>query len=216
MKTRSWVALAGLLGILGGMSVSAGPRAKPTTTSWTLDFSFHDPQRITLTLPGDRHETTFWYMLFDVGNETGRDVAYYPTFRLVTDTLQVVEGGGAISPSVYDAICARHRKEYPFLVVPSKITGPLLQGRDNARASVAVFRQFDPIANSFTIFVGGLSGEIVRVANPSFDATQEASDANPRFFILRRTLALRYDIPGDPDTRKLAKPIRRSRDWVMR
>ena len=202
--------------VLSGASATAAPAAELTASSWELDFTFHDPQRMTLRLPGDSQETTFWYLLFEVINNTGRDVGFYPSFRLVTDTLEVVEGGADISPSVYDAIFARHKLEYPFFAPPTKITGLLLQGRDNARASVTVFRMFDGEADGFTIYVSGLSGDVQRVRNPDFDPDQPESEANPRSFILRRTLAIDYDLPGDPESRIQAKPIRRSREWVMR
>ena len=177
--------------------VSAGaPKAGLVSSSWQLDFTFHDPQRISLALPGDDLPTT--------------------SFRLVTDTLQVVEGGESISPRVYDAIRARHKKEYPFFKPPWKITGPLLRGQENTQTSVVVFSQFDREASAFTIYVGGLSGEIQRVRNPGFLTNSEESDANPRVFLFRRTLAIKYDLPGDPNTQARAVPIRRSRDWVMR
>lgn len=183
---------------------------------WQLDLEFFDPQRITLRLPGESAPTTYWYLLYRVTNNTGQDVQYYPTFRLVTDTLEVVEGGNQISPTVYDAIYERHRREFPFFAPPWKVTGPLLQGRENARVSAAVFRTFDAEASSFTIFISGLSGRIERISNPGFDPGAEESEDNPRFFILRRTLAIYYDLPGDPVTRATSTPIRRTRDWVMR
>jgi hypothetical protein len=201
---------------VAGAGVFAAPQAGLVSSSWQLDFEFHDPQRITLHLPGEKEETTYWYMVYQVTNNTGRDVQFYPSFELVTDTLAAVEGGAEISPRVYDAVAARHRIEYPFITVPTKITGLLLQGEANARASIAVFRTFDPDADGFTIFLSGLSGEIERVSNPSFDPPRGESDANPRFFLLRRTLAIRYDLPGEAGTRPLATPIRRNREWVMR
>ena len=197
--------------------VSAGaPKAGLVSSSWQLDFTFHDPQRISLALPGDDRPTTFWYVLYQVTNDTRQEVQFYPSFRLVTDTLQVVEGGESISPRVYDAIRARHKKEYPFFKPPWKITGPLLRGQENTQTSVVVFSQFDREASAFTIYVGGLSGEIQRVRNPGFLTNSEESDANPRVFLFRRTLAIKYDLPGDPNTQARAVPIRRSRDWVMR
>jgi hypothetical protein len=216
MKSRTIMLMCGLLLVLGGLGAMVAPEAGAWSSSWVLDIKFYDPQRITLTLPGDTRETTFWYMLFEVTNDTGEDVEFYPSFRLVTNTLKVVEGGAEVSPSVYDAIMARHKKEHPFITTPAKITGPLLQGEDNARTSVAVFRTFDRNASGFTIYASGLSGDIVRVHNPGFDDSKEESSTNPRFFILRRTLAITYDLPGDPETRAMAKPVRRSREWVMR
>jgi len=201
---------------LGGALTLAAPQTGVVSSSWQLDFKFHDPQRIILRLPGDNHLTTFWYMLFEVTNLTGEDRTFYPSFRLVTDTLQVVEGGADVSPSVYDAIAARHKGEFPFFAPPSKVTGLLLQGEENSRASAAVFRTFDPEASSFTVFVSGLSGDIEQVPNPSFNDKQDESDGNQRFFFVRRTLAIVYDLPGDPTTRDRAAPIRRTRQWVMR
>jgi len=212
-------AVSAFFAILGGPGCAllhAAPQTGVLSSSWQFEFKFYDPQRIALRLPGDDHPTTFWYMLFEVTNNTGEDREFYPSFRLVTDTLQVVEGGADISPGVYDAIITRHKAEFPFLAPPTKVTGLLLQGEENARASMAVFRAFNPEASGFTIYVSGLSGDIQRVANPSFDTKQPESESNARSFILRRTLAVAYDLPGDSTTRDRAVPIRRNRQWVMR
>lgn len=192
------------------------PTAGPFSGSWLLDFKFHDPQRITLYLPGDEKPTTFWYLVYQVTNQTGRDVQFYPSFRLVTDTLQVVEGGSDISPSVYREIIARHKVEFPFLAEPSKVSGLLLQGEENARASVVAFREFDIEASGFTVYVAGLSGEVSRIANPAFNAGRPESETNERFFVFRRTLAVVYQLPGDWITAREAIPLRRTREWVMR
>ena len=209
-----------LLGVavcgLGTAGVVAAPDAAVSPKSWQLDFVFHDPQRIAVQLPGHIHPTTFWYVVYEVTNNTGKERGFFPSFRLVTDTLQVVEGGADIHPSVYEAVAARHRNEFPFLAPPTKVTGVLLQGRENARASVAVFREFDREANGFTVYVSGLSADIRRVRNPSFDESRQESQQNPRTFVLRRTLAIRYDLPGDPETQAQSIPVRRTRDWVMR
>ncbi|HEY3246310.1 MAG TPA: hypothetical protein VGM03_23445 [Phycisphaerae bacterium] len=190
------------------------PRLAPTR--WELDFAFRDPLRITVTLPGDQHPTTFWYLLFTVTNNSGQDVEFYPTFDIVTDTLQTVEGGADISPRVQDAIRERHKSEYPFFVDPTKLSGKLMQGEDNARTSCAIFRTFDPQASRFTIYIAGLSGEIQRQRNVGFDPKQPESEKNPKFFTLRKTLAMTYELPGDPQTRKDATPARVNREWVMR
>ncbi len=194
----------------------AAPRPGIAPKAWQLDFEFYDPQRITLRLPGENVETTYWYMLYRVTNRTGQDVQFYPSARLVTSTLEVVEAGDQIAPGVFRAIKARHRDEFPFFEPPTRITGELLQGEGNSRVSAAVFHEFDPEASSFKLYIAGLSGEIERVINPVFNPKRGVSKDNPRFFLLRRTLEIVYDLPGDPDTRAMAKPIRRSREWVMR
>jgi hypothetical protein len=194
----------------------AAPKAGLVSKSWELDFEFHDPQRIHVQLPGDDHETTFWYVLYRVTNQTGKDVQFFPSFRFMTDTFKIVKAGEQVSPSVYRAIGARHRKQYPFFAAPWKITGLLLQGSVNARTSVAVFRTFDPKASKFSLYVSGLSGQMQRENNPFYDPKLPAGKANEQFFLFQRTLKVRYDLPGDPSTRSAATPIRRSREWVMR
>ncbi len=216
MRTIAFITGLGLLCVVGSGPTSAAPEAALAAKTWQLDFAFHDPQRISIRMPGDAEETTFWYMMYVVTNHTGQDVAYYPSFSLVTDRLQTVDAGDQISPTVYDAIAARHKKDYPFFARPSKVTGLLLQGADNARTSVAVFRMFDKEVNRFSVFASGLSGDVARVANPAFDADNPESEKNKRYFVLRRTLAIVYDLPGDASTRGKATPIRRSREWVMR
>jgi hypothetical protein len=188
----------------------------PSTLSWRLDVEFHDPQRINIRLPGDTFDSTFWYLLYQVTNNNNADVDFYPSVRLVTDTLQVVEAGTGIHPLVYDKIAERHEREYPFLAPPAKVTGRLLQGEENSRASVAVFQPFDPQASSFTIFATGFSGEMHRIPNPTFDPEKGDTEENVRAFLLRRTLAIVYDLPGDSGTRQFATPLRRTREWVMR
>ena len=215
---RTWTAVilcVPLVGIFAARAVSA-PRVGSVPTAWTLDVKFLDPQRLSLRLPGDREPTTFWYLLYEVTNSTGRDVDFYPSVRLVTNTLQVVEGGAEIPPSVYDVVAGRHKNEFPFLAPPTRVTGRLLQGRQNARSSVAVFRMFDKEANSFTIYASGFSGELKRIPNPAFRTGKEYSTDAARYFILRRTLAIRYDLPGAAETRWQAKPVRKTREWVMR
>ncbi|MHC4063725.1 MAG: hypothetical protein ACYSUI_04395 [Planctomycetota bacterium] len=216
MKRLSAILTVLALAIAPGDDTAAAPEPSLSPQSWELDFEFRDPTRITLTLPGDSQPTTFWYLLYSVTNNTGDEIEFYPSFHLVTDTLQVVEGGSNISPRVYEAIRARHKKEHPFMVDPPAVFGLLKQGEDNRLTSAAVFRNFDPEASHFTIYVGGLSGELARLSNPAFDPLKAESDKNSRSFVLRKTLAIEYDLPGDSRTRARAVPTRVKRDWVMR
>ena len=162
---RFWAILsfAGAFACPWPATTHAAPKPSVTPKSWQVDITFHDPQRIAVQHPGDPEPTVYWYVLFTVTNNSNRDVPFYPTFDIVTDDLSVIEGGDSISPSVYDAIAARHRKGYPFFLPPSRIYGTLLQGEDNARISAIAFRRPDPKVNQFTLYIGGLSGEIVRV-----------------------------------------------------
>lgn len=197
-------------------TIWAAPEPAIVPQSWEVELAFHDPQPIALRLPGDAEATTFWYVLYTVTNATGREVPFYPSFEIVTDDLTVIEGGANISPVVYDAIEARHRKAYPFFMGPARVLGPLPVGEDNARTSAMVFHVPVARVNGFRLYVGGLSGEMEKVRNPRFDRSRGESDENPRFFTLRKTLAVQYDIPGDPLSRAESTPVRVEQEWVMR
>ena len=224
LAVRKGLIRAGVLPALVAVAIGAHVRAagadvvKPSVApvSWELKFAFADPQRITLTLPGDREKTTFWYMLYTVENDTGREVPFFPTVELVTQSLQVVQGGEQISPIVYKAITERHKETHPFLIEPARATGTLLQGEDNAKNSMVVFRQFNLNDNAFSIFFSGLSGEIKRVSNPAFEASKPESASNLRMFSYRKTLQIKYQLPGDVRTRATAQVVRIGREWMMR
>lgn len=195
---------------------AAAPKPAISPASWQLDFQFDDPQRITVTLPGASQPTTYWYLIYTVTNNTKHEIDFYPTFYIVTGDLKVVEGGFDVSPTVFDSIRTRHTKAFPFSFDPMKMYGPMLQGEDNARTSIIVFPEFSMDVNRFTVFVGGLSGEIVKVRNFGFDRAKGESPDNPAFFHLRKTLAISYDLPGDPRTRLQAAAVRVKEEWVMR
>jgi len=216
MRRVSPVYLCALLVLVFCGPAIAAPEVGAIARTWQLDFEFYDPQRITVPLAGEAAPATYWYLFYKVTNNTGRDVEFFPSFRLVTDTLDVVVGGEQIGTQVYDAIAARHDTETAFFAPPSKVTGPLLQGEENARVSAAVFRMFDLEASGFSIYVSGLSGDVERVTNPAASPAPRGGSAEPEAFILRRTLALHYDLPGDPVTRAEATAVRRNREWVMR
>jgi hypothetical protein len=213
---RAGVGILVAVCMVGATQGWAAPKPSIAPVNWELGFSYHDPHRITLTLPGDDTPTSFWYVLYTVTNTTDREVPFYPTFDIVTDQLQVVAGGEQISPSVYDAIRVRHAKAYPFFVNPAEMYGLVLTGEDNARTSAIAFRDLDPEVNHFALHVGGLSGEVARVRNPGYDHNSPVSASNTPFFVLRKTLAISYDIPGDPRTRMEAIPVRVKQEWVMR
>ncbi len=93
---------------------------------------------------------------------------------------------------------------------------------------MAVFREMDVRVSRFTIYVSGLSGERMTKRNPLYVAaragsgkkaaagTGDAGEENPKYFVLRKTLALPYTLPGDARTRRSATPALGRMTWVMR
>ncbi len=149
--------------------------------------------------------------------------------------LLVDEALMGMHPKIFEAIKQRYAKTHPFLVSPVEAIGRLLQGNDNARTSVIVFEDLDPRVTKFTIYFGGLSGETVTMPNPMVDSKapkpsgasgQPQKDAkssspggdkgDPEVFVIRKTLAMPFVLPGDAKARKTATPAAGTMSWVMR
>jgi len=209
--------------------VGSGPQPSPTPVSWELEFRFLDPKRIEIQLPGQDRPEVYWYVVYTVVNNTGRSQRFCPTFQIVTADLRVLDTDMGISPLIFDAIAQRHKLTHKYLVHPTKACDVLLTGEDHARESVAIWRQVDLTLNNFTLYVAGLSGETRLVPNPTWDPNQpEVSTVigpegrkrelptNPRNFTLRKTLEIRYTLPGSPSAGFEALPERGETRWVMR
>lgn len=215
--------------------VGTGPEPAPATISWELKFDYLAPRRI------ESGGHVYWYMVYTVTNVSDRTQRFFPQFQLVTDGLRVLDTDVGIPAAAFNQIFERHKKTLPYLVHPTKAIGELRTGEDNARESVAIWRADDVKVNNFTIYVAGLSGETRIVPNPaarpskpveggaeSADKTAavrapEAGSAasgpagsTPKYFTLRKTLELRYTLPGSPDALASAEPELRSARWVMR
>jgi hypothetical protein len=209
--------------------VGVGPEPAPTPISWELELKFVDPKRIEVLLPGQTKPTVYWYMLYTVTNPGDRTQLFVPTFQIVTEDLRVIDTDMGISPLVFDTIRELHKATHPYLVNPTRAIGELRTGDDNARESVAIWRDVELSANNFSIFVAGLSGETRFVKNPKFeskaaetrkvvgaDGREREVRVNPRFFVLRKTLEIVYALPGSPDLRGESGPQRQAARWVMR
>jgi len=190
------------------------PSLVPLPGTWQLDFEVRDlPQRITLHLPGWDRPRAFWFFPYTVINNTGREVDFYPSFTLLTNTFRVYPANVALRQPVFEVVRARYADAIPLLEPEENVTGRLLVGPDNARDSVALFEEFDPNARAVRVFVGGLSNETVTVPSP---AETGRAGGKPKEFLLRKTLMLEYQAPGDafdPDQRVM---LYRGREWVMR
>jgi len=203
-------------------TVEAGsyPRPSIVPTSWQLQFEFQSPRCISLRLPGEKKSRTYWYMLYTVTNRTGADRIFVPEFILYTDTGKVYRAGKHVPSEVFHAIQSRHNN--PLLMSMARITGPLLQGEDNAKDGVAIWTDIDSKARAFDVFIAGLSGERAKIKLPlPTKVTVIGKDGKPiekltDTAILSKTLHLQYRLPGEPAGRAniVLKPIKK--EWVMR
>ncbi|MEE8170007.1 MAG: hypothetical protein V3T70_05615 [Phycisphaerae bacterium] len=210
------------------------PRPSPAPIEWELQFTFQDPKRIVVKLPGEEKPRTFWYLLYRVTNDTGEERDFMPLIERVEEIeseataeqatadpdraprIRVTPSLIGLDPLVYRAIRTRHAKTHPFLVPPVEAIGRIKQGRDNAIDSVAVFEDLDPRVNLFTIYFSGLSGERRRIPNPQFRSGQDDHADSPRYFVIQKTLAIPFRMPGDARARRTVAPVLDRLHWVMR
>jgi len=102
------------------------------------------------------------------------------------------------------------------------MAGKILQGEDNAKSGVAIFRDFDPQTGTFDVFVGGLSGLTVIVDLPveisvtQTDAFGKSREVKLSQLLLSRTLKLTYSVPGEPPLRIRQGAGLIEQTWVMR
>ncbi|RKY28368.1 MAG: hypothetical protein DRP83_00855 [Planctomycetota bacterium] len=218
-KSLAVVAIVAAIAMLASPSVAA-PRADAGADSWTLEINYSAPLPIVVKLPGQQTPQLFWYFTYTVANHTGQDQMFTPEIILYTATGQIIQAGAGINPYVYRAIKKIHNE--PLLLDGLSVMGKLLQGEDNAKSAIAVFRNFDPKAAEFDIFFSGLSGDSVLVKLPTpikitaSDGAKKNKKVKKSSVILTKTLWLSYRIGTEAADRAQAKPKLISKSWIMR
>ena len=192
--------------LCGGAFGAVEPTLAVKQGLWTLDMSFEHPQELITRVPGEGVKT-FWYVIMTVTNNTGKEVEFYPSAELTTDTLNSYPASQGLRRSVVRAIKRRHRERYPFLESFESVDNTVLQGQDNAKDIAIVFPDFDPNAKTVKIYVAGLSNETAMIDHP----TAKDPNGNPVPVILRKSLELEYATGGQG--RELAFV---GKKWVMR
>ena len=192
------------------------PRPRVVAVDWELQFEHQAPQTITLKLPGEKKPMTYWYLLYQVANRTKADQVFAPEFVMYTETGEILRAGQKVSTTVFEAIQKRHNN--PLLLDIAGITGRLLQGEDNAKDGVAIWRDFDPKARGFDLFIGGLSGEREKLRLPVPVKVRDAAgkETLKTEMIVSKTLQLSYSVPGEAAARPRVKPSLLKKAWVMR
>ena len=212
MKPFAYRTLA-VIAIMAGLCYAAPqPAVVQGPGDWTVDVTFEHPQQIALKYKGHAQPRLFWYTILTLTNRTGQDVEFYPRCELMTDTFQILPAGTGVPPMVFDRIKQRHAAAYPFLEPLEGVENRLLQGEDNAKDIAVIWRDFDPQATGFTVFITGLSNETAAVKHP----VARDDLGLPVFVFLRKTLAVDYKLRGDSALRSSVEVAYEDQNWVMR
>lgn len=194
------------LGAAAPAPAIAGKHPEPSIypIAWQFDFKHGEPKRIVV------GSDPYWYLTYTVTNKTGEERLWAPTFEMLTNDGKIVKAGHGVPGDVFDRVAEREHNR--FLVPANRAVGILHQGEDQAKDSVAIWKEPNPRMGNFKIFVGGLSGEAVEMKDDDGKVMKE--DGRPIF--LRKTLVLNYAIYGDEffPTRHELHDLGES--WVMR
>jgi hypothetical protein len=198
--------------------VARFPEPSPYPLDWELRFDWEKPRRIVVELPGSDNPVAYWYLPYTVTNQSGEEQVFLPRFEMVTEDGRIHVSDRAIPKEVFDKI--KRRDGNRLLERPAKVVGAIRLGEDEARDSVAIWREPNPEMGTFTIFVSGLSGEFVELKD---DDGKLLKDDKGDLIILRKTLQLTYTVSGDevfpgidPITEGEDRIRRNYKRWIMR
>ena len=162
-------------------SAAPAPGASTWAEAWTLNFK-PGPLRLYVDpITGQ----TYRYFTYRVINSTGKDHMFAPRIELFTDKGEILRSGRGVPSEVTRRL--RGVLNDPLLEDENQILGDLKQGKENAKDGLVIWAASDLDSNDLTIFVTGLSNDIVRVPHPltGEDVT------------LRKTLRLDYHVAGN-------------------
>ncbi len=186
------------------------PEPSFAPVSWELEFEWRSPKRIEVRVAGQGTKA-YWYMPYTVTNDTDEERHFFPEIVLVDANGIINYANFNIPVAVFDAVKQRTRS---LDVQPSQdISGRLLIGDDQAKDGVAIWAEPTPEMGTFDIFVGGLSGEVVRIT----DSTgSDLKDADGKPILVRKTRHLRFKVRGDDVSNQPDDVTTVTQGWVMR
>lgn len=218
-RPLAYVAIAGLLSLaLLNSRAQAYPKPSPHRITWELDFEHKAPSRIVVNVPGSYAPRAYWYLPFTVTNNSKEEQQFLPEIELVDEAGKVHRSDQNIPKEVFNAIKVREGKK--FMQPLRDVSGRLLIGADQAKDSVAIWPEPMERMGTFTVFVNGLSGEAVWYKDgketPLSKADWVKTKPEDAGQILRKTLALEFNVPGDEFYTGRDRVEEKSKSWVMR
>lgn len=198
------------------------PEPSPYPISWEFKFEHDKPKRVVVTLPG-KGPRAFWYMTYTVTNNTTQEREFLPTFEMLTRDGKVLRSDKGVPLRVFEEI--KRQENNRFLEPHYKVAGPLRVGEDQAKDGVAIWPEPMSEMGSFSIFVGGLSGESVTLKrdngrlvkiDPRKTSLELKGVAPEDVVTLYKTLQLNFVIYGDEVYPGLDEVNVKPEQWVMR
>lgn len=206
--TRFWLSacLAVLVGAMG-LAFTRPPEPDPLPKRWQLDLDVGPLRVAQVQLPGAEPQI-YYYMTYRVTNNSGQDLQFAPVFELGTDEGELFVAGRDVPRAVRLELLSRLGN--PLLEDQIAILGTILQGKENAKDGLVIWPVGDLDIDEVSVYAAGFSGETARIELP------DPKTGEKREIVLRKTLMVRYEIPGSLSMRG-SEPLRaREERWIMR
>jgi hypothetical protein len=182
---------------------AAAPEPDPVPRRWQLDLYPGALRVASFDIPGVG-QRMFLYMDYAVVNNSGQDLLFAPAFELANGEGEILRSGRDVPNSVTESIVASLQN--PYSQDQIEIIGTLLQGREHGKDGVVIWPVTDANPERLTVYAAGFSGETATVEPPNSDIR----------FVLRKTLRMDFDSPGDmKGVRNEVIPVR-EQSWIMR
>lgn len=203
-KTRGFRAGMCAAAVAAGLSMLAlAPEPDPVPRRWQLDIAPGTLRVTSIDVPGVGPRM-YLYLDYSVVNNSGQDLLFAPSFELANGEGEILRSGRDVPQVVTETILKSLQN--PFSEDQIEIIGTLLQGRENGKDGVVIWPVTDANPERITIYAAGFSGETATVEPPNSDQR----------FVLRKTLRMDFDTPGDlVGTRSESIPVR-EQTWIMR
>lgn len=199
--------LAAALVVASAPALSRPPEPDPLPQRWQLDLKVGPLRLAIVDVPGEG-PAPFFYMTYLVTNNSGEDLQFAPSFELGNEDGDLVRAGVDVPGQVRQHLLELLDNE--LLEDQIEIIGPILQGRENAKDGLVIWRAVDLDADELNLYASGFSGETEQVefTNPSTGQTETLT--------FRKTYMIRYATPGTMLGRGSSPLQVVGERWIMR
>lgn len=192
----------------------AAPEPAPIPRRWQLDVEVSPLRMIVLDAPGVGARP-YYFLTYKVTNNTAQDILFAPAFELATDGMDVHRSGRDVPVAVTNALIEKIQN--PFLEDQISIVGTLLRGEENAKEGLVIWPVPSLHQSEVVVYAAGFSGETATVEIPVVKTDENGNKVEAtEKKVLRKTLMLRYRMPGDlaPGFDEPMEPSQQQ--WIMR
>lgn len=196
-----------LLATVAANAIARPPEPDPLPQRWELDLQVGPLRVITLDV-ADEGPQPFFYMTYRVTNNSGEDLQFAPIFEIGNENGDVIRAGTDVPRSVRQGLLKL--LDNPLLEDQIQIIGTILQGRENAKDGLVIWRAPSLTTDELAVYAAGFSGETQQVefTNP------DTGEAETMTF--RKTYMVRYATPGTL-VGQGSKPLQVVNErWIMR